>query len=226
MSSRKIIFITGTDTGVGKTLLAALLLKHLRETGCHALAMKPFCSGNREDVKVLQSLQPGELSDEEANPYFFSRPVAPLVALRKSRRTISLSEVLNRIRAIKKQCDSLVIEGSGGLLVPLSEGFMVADLISALNGRVVVVARDRLGTINHTLLTIEALRVRNLRRIKVALMGAGKADYSAATNEGILRELLGLPVLKLPFLGRGSIVKTIEKSSFKKIKKTLAEILE
>lgn len=224
--SGKIIFVTGTDTGVGKTLLTALSLHHLRESGCRALAMKPFCSGSRADVELLQSLQPGELSDEEANPYYFLRPIAPLIAQRRQRKKIGLREVVQRIRDVKKKCDQLVIEGSGGVFVPLGEGFMVADLIAEVGGKVVVVARNRLGTINHTLLTVEALKARRLRKISVVLMDGGKPDYSAGTNFKILRELLGLPVTRLPFLGRSATQIAVVKDCCKKVKKTLAQILE
>ena len=89
MAETKIIFITGTDTGVGKTLLTALLLHHLRQTGVHALAMKPFCSGGRADVRLLQSLQRGELSDAEMNPFYFAEPIAPFVAAKKHEKNFA-----------------------------------------------------------------------------------------------------------------------------------------
>src|SRR5579862_6832824 len=111
MDGKKIIFITGTDTGVGKTLLTALMLHHLRQAGVHALAMKPFCSGGRGDVRLLQSLQPGALSDAEMNPFYFAKPVAPLVA-QKGWRAIRLREVIKKIGEVQRQCDCLLIEGS------------------------------------------------------------------------------------------------------------------
>ena len=80
MSRGKILFITGTDTGAGKTVLTALLLAHLRSQGVNALAMKPVCTGPRSDVRLLQSLQRGELSDDEMNPFWYQTPVAPIVA--------------------------------------------------------------------------------------------------------------------------------------------------
>src|SRR6202453_918846 len=104
MSAKKIIFITGTDTGVGKTLLTALLLHHLRQSGCPALAIKPFCSGGRADVRLLQSFQRGELTDAEVNPFYFSAPVAPLVELQQTKRDISLNKVVAHIRRIQKKC--------------------------------------------------------------------------------------------------------------------------
>ena len=94
------IFITGTDTGVGKTLLTALLLTHLRDGGCKARALKPFSSGGREDAELLFKLQDGELTLDEINPFHFSEPLAPLVAARIHRRSISLREVLAHIRGV------------------------------------------------------------------------------------------------------------------------------
>src|SRR5438067_10725475 len=115
-SSKKILFVTGTDTGVGKTLFTALLLHYLRAAGCRALAMKPFCSGGRGDVELLQSLQPGELSDAEMNPFYFEAPVAPLIAKEAQRKKTRLKAVLAAIKKVQAKCDVLVIEGSGGLL--------------------------------------------------------------------------------------------------------------
>lgn len=223
----RIIFITGTDTGVGKTLLAGLLLHYLREAGCHALAMKPFCSGGTADVEFLSAIQDGELSAKELNPFYFAEPIAPLVAARKHRGKIQLSQVLEHIRRIAKRCDCLIVEGSGGLLVPLGEGFDVSTLIKKLDGEVVVAARNCLGVINHTLLTIGALRKLGCRRVKVVLMGSRFSDYSTQTNPLILNELLGgLPVASIGYLGAGIGQAKTLKNSCKNVKKTLAQILD
>jgi dethiobiotin synthetase len=219
MSGKKIIFVTGTDTGVGKTLLTALLLQHLRESGCHALAMKPFCSGGRGDVKLLQSLQRGELSDEEVNPFYFRAPVAPLVELKKTRRNISLSEVVATIRHVEKKCERLLVEGSGGLMVPLGQGYLVEDLILKLKCQVTVVARNRLGTINHTLLTVARLRARGIKdaNMRVALMNGPGKDISSKSNAKFLKGLLGeVEMVVLRDLGR-------EKTVFKQAKSVLLQ---
>ena len=189
----KIIFITGTDTGVGKTMLTALLLQHLRAEGCRALVMKPFCSGGRGDVRLLQSLQRGELSDVEMNPFYFGAPVAPLVELKKARRDVPLKEVVASIRRVEKKCDLLLIEGSGGLMVPLGKNYLVEDLIVRLKCSVIVVSRNRLGTINHTLLTVARLRAKGVKsgKIRVVLMENLARDESSGTNKGILEALLG-----------------------------------
>jgi dethiobiotin synthetase len=206
VSATRIIFITGTDTGVGKTVLTALLLRHLRAGGCRALAMKPFCSGGRGDVRLLQSLQCGELSDAEMNPFYFGAPVAPLVELKKARRDVPLKEVVASIRRVEKKCDLLLIEGSGGLMVPLGKNYLVEDLIVKLKCSVIVVARNRLGTINHTLLTVARLRAKRVKNceIRVALVDFPPKDASFRSNEGILRALLcGIEVVSVAKLPEG-----------------------
>lgn len=214
MIGNKIIFITGTDTGVGKTVLTALLLRHLRQRGIRALAMKPFCSGGRGDVRILQSLQKGELSDDEMNPFYFHAPVAPLVELSKTKKNIPLGHVIKKIRSIEKKCERLLIEGSGGSMVPLGKGYLVEDLIAKLNCPVILVARNRLGTINHTLLTVARLQAIGIRknRIKVVLMGGPARDVSTRTNEIMLKSLLGgIELQSLPNLGK-SWKKTLGKA--------------
>ena len=226
-NSPRIVFITGTDTGVGKTLLTGLLLHHLRQSGCHALAMKPFCAGSRSDTEFLRAAQDGELTPDEITPFFFAEPLAPLVAARRHHRFIRLPEVLRRIRRVAGGCQCLLIEGIGGLLVPLGEGFTAGDLIAKLGCEVIVVSRNRLGAINHTLLTLGALQHAGLHRLKTVLMSSPEEDYSANSNSLILAELLApTPVLAIGFLGRNPLRLEALKKSAKKIKKTLARILE
>jgi dethiobiotin synthetase len=217
------IFVTGTDTGVGKTVFAASLVYVLRSQKVNALGMKPFCSGSRDDITVLQSVQPGALSAEEVNPFYFHDPVAPLAVLREARRNIALKEVLAKIRHAQKKADVLVIEGSGGLMVPLGEGYTVADLIRALKCEVVVVSRNKLGTINHTLLTVNALKRLKPKKVSVVLMERGTGDASTAANFGILRELVSpVPILSYPFLGHKRMRLRAFRGSARILKKVLA----
>lgn len=221
------IFITGTDTGVGKTVLTASLLHYLRSRGERALAMKPFCSGGRDDVMLLQTLQPGELTDDEVNPFFYTEAVAPLVAQRKRKGLkVALKEAVQKIRAVARRCDVLIVEGSGGLLVPLGEKFTVAGLIAALKCEVLIVARNRLGTINHTLLTVAAAG--QLKRpMKVVLMDCGDRDDSTETNFAILRERLApVSVLECPFWGQKPASMKVFARNQKKLEKVLARVLE
>lgn len=233
----KVLFITGTDTGVGKTLLTSLLLCHLRRRGARALALKPFCSGSRADARLLHDLQNGDLTLDEINPFYFPEPVAPLVSARKHRRRIPLDKVVEHINSIAsrlgplpshpncliqtknrktKSRNYILIEGSGGLLVPLGEDYTVRDLIARLNCDVLVVSRNQLGTINHTLLTLRALDFTHsafrtphstqplaFSLSHVLLMRPATPDLSTATNPSLLAELLApIPVLEFPFLGR------------------------
>jgi dethiobiotin synthetase len=222
----RIIFITGTDTGVGKTLLTGLLLHHLRQSGCHALAMKPFCSGSLADTEFLHAVQNCDLTFDEITPFYFSESLAPLVAARRHHRSIRLPEVLRQINRVSDRCPCLLIEGIGGLLVPLGEGFTVRDLIANLGCEVIVVAPNRLGTINHTLLTVDALQHIGIRRLKAVLMWSKEGAFSARSNSRILAELLAsVPVLQVGFLGSSLLRLEALKKSAKIIKKTLARIL-
>ena len=219
----KIIFITGTDTGVGKTIFTGLLVYHLRANHVHALAMKPFCSGGRADVRLLRAMQDAELTEEEINPFYFPEPVAPLISARQRKRLISLGQVVRQIKKIAARCECLLIEGSGGLLVPLGEKFLVSDLIRRLNCDVIVVARNQLGTINHTLLTVNALKRFCVKNIAVALVGTSKKDASVEKNGEVLREFLGgVKVVEVKFLGKNANKIGVLKKRVRKMKKTLA----
>ena len=225
----KIIFVTGTDTGAGKTVLTASLLHYLRSNGVHALAMKPFCSGSRADVELLQSLQDWERPDREINPYYFPEPVAPFVSVRKQRRTISFTAILSRINRLARQCDCLMVEGVGGVMVPLIKGRTITDVIARLDCEVVVVARNQLGTINHSLMTVKTLRMTGVpaNRIKLMLMNREGRDVSARTNQLILSEWLApVKVFTCPsFCGKANETEAVRRHS-KKIKKTLACLTE
>jgi dethiobiotin synthase len=259
----RIIFITATDTGVGKTLLTSLLLCHLRDKGSRCLAIKPFCSGSRRDAELLHCLQDGELTLDEINPSYFPEPVAPLVSARKHHRLIRLDQVVEHINSIAARRSSLpavttnkpktqnsklktqkilLIEGSGGLLVPLGERYTVRDLIARLACEVIVVSPNKLGTINHTLLTLQALRGISRLRVgpselgpsaitrrlapKVALMDGASSDPSTLSNANVLTELLDpIPLISVPFLGaRACRVSVIPKLATS-VKPVLARLL-
>jgi len=224
--SGKILFVTGTDTGVGKTLLTGLLLRHLRGEGVHALAMKPFSSGSRDDALLLGALQGGELGIDEVNPFFFKVPMAPLVAARKEGRTVGLRQAIAAIQRVRCRCEWLLVEGVGGVMVPLGEKWSVRDLILRLGCAVVVVSRNRLGTINHTILTAEALKRAGIQRIKIVLMNEQRSDPSSSSNPLIISELLRpTPVFSIRYLGDEAACPSRLGKNLKKIQKTLARIL-
>ena len=221
----RIIFITGTGTGVGKTTLTCLLLRHLRRSGVKALAMKPFCSGGKDDLKAFQEIQGDELGLDLLNPYYFPQPVAPALASNAAKTGVTLRAVLRAIKAAARECECLLVEGAGGVLVPITKKLMMADVIAALDCEVVVVSKNELGTLNHTLLTLEALRSRGVRRLKVVFFKVDKSDISSRTNpKWIKKNPINIGVIALPF--RLSKVRTADKEmeGTKNFQKTLAQI--
>jgi dethiobiotin synthetase len=199
---RTTFFITGTDTGVGKTVLTALLARHLRERGVSAAALKPICSGRRDDARALRAAMNGALTPDEINPWHFRAPLAPLLAARRERRRVGLADVLAHVRTMQRHFDVLLVEGAGGLLSPLGENFDSRDLIAALRATPIVVCPNRLGAVNQVLLTLAALPRSASCRARVVLMSPSKPDASTSTNVSLLAEFLDAKrIFCLPRLG-------------------------
>ena len=195
------IFISGTDTGVGKTTLTCLLLAHLRSSGIHALGMKPFCSGSRHDAEMIQSVVDHELDLTEINPFYFVRGIAPWVAARLVNQPITLAMVLEKIRSLRNRCEVLIVEGAGGLLSPLGEGVTARELIRDVCDEVIIVAPNKLGVLNHARLTAEALPANISGHSSFVMMDAREPDESSASNHQFLVELVSpCPVHRFPRL--------------------------
>jgi dethiobiotin synthetase len=185
---KRIIFITGTDTGAGKTVLTVSLIKQLRAQGINAVALKPVCSGGRGDARKLFSANNGVLSLDEINPWHFKAAVAPTLAARREGKKLKIAQVAAHARAMQKRFDALLIEGAGGLLSPLGDKFNSRDLILQLDAVPIIVAANRLGVVNHVLLTIEALPPNFRVRACVVLVQFGRPDASAKSNAGLIAE--------------------------------------
>jgi len=199
---RTTLFITGTDTGVGKTVLTALLTRHLRERGVNAAALKPICSGGRDDARALRAAMNAALTSDEINPWHFRAPLAPLLAARRERKQVKLADVLAHVRTIQKRFDVMLVEGAGGLLSPLGGNFDSRDLIAALRATPMVVCRNRLGVVNQVLLTLAALPRSASCCARVVLMSPAKPDASTSTNVSLLAEFLDAKrIFCLPWLG-------------------------
>lgn len=202
---KRIFFITGTDTGVGKTVLTVLLTRHLRARKIPVLAVKPFCSGGREDAEALCVAQSGEVPMDAINPWHFPAPLTPLLAARRERRQITRKEVLDFLRDAARGTGLLLIEGAGGLLSPLGDGYSARELISGLRAIPLVVCPNRLGAINQTLLVVGCLSRSRARESRVVLMQPARADEASRTNRPLLEELLGPDRLTaLPRINPGS----------------------
>jgi dethiobiotin synthetase len=203
---KRIFFITGTDTGAGKTVLTALLARFLRTRKINAAAIKPVCSGNRDDARKIFAALGGALTLDEINPWHFREPVAPLLAARKENRRVKLSQVLAHARGMQKRFDVLMVEGAGGLLSPLGENFNSRDLISALRAISIIVAQNKLGAVNHILLTLEALPENFRPKTEIVLMSPPEPDAATESNAKLLEQFVSREkILSLPWLG-GKIV--------------------
>ncbi len=199
---RQIFFITGTDTGVGKTVFTRLLAVFLRGRGVAVAAFKPLCSGGRDDARALHAALAGGLPLDEINPWHFRAPLAPLLAARRENKTVTLARVLAHIRARQKRFAVTLVEGAGGLLSPLGEDFDSCDLLAALHATPVIVAPNKLGAVNHILLTLAALPPAQRARAVVILFAPRKLDAATATNAGLLGQFLApARIFNLPWLG-------------------------
>lgn len=205
--NRPIFLVTGTDTGVGKSVLAVALVRHLQRKGLTVAGLKPVCSGGREDARALQrALTSPLLALSEINPWSFRRPIAPGIAGREQPGAPGWREVSAHIRAIADRFAVTIVEAAGGLLSPLTRDGDACDLLRALSAIPLVVCPNRLGAINQSLLVFRALPAQNSRRARLLLMRQARPDTSARSNVEYLRATLGPGrVFEFPRLASGQI---------------------
>ncbi len=197
-----VFFITGTDTGAGKTVLTALLARHWRQRGIDAAALKPVASGERADVRALHAAANGSLTFDEINPWHFRAPLAPLLAARREHKRVTKAAVLAHIRKMQKRFELVLVEGAGGLLSPLGEDFNSRDLIAALRATPIVVGPNRIGVVNQVLLTLAALPHTVAARARVVLISPPKPDAATVANAKLLAEFFDAKrIFLLPWLG-------------------------
>lgn len=164
-------FITGTDTGVGKTVITAGLLRALQTDGRRCIGMKPVAAGceqrngtwHNEDVDHLLAASNVAVSADDINPYRLRAAIAPHIAAMRENVLINLANIRNAFNALTERADSVLVEGVGGFVVPLNDDADTADLARELALPVILVVGLRLGCLNHALLAAEAIRVRGLR---------------------------------------------------------------
>ncbi len=199
------VFVIGTDTGVGKTVVAAALGLAAQTQGRRAVGLKPAQTGDdgniTTDAAFVQQVLGTSEPDGAICPYTLRAPLAPAVAAELEGRRLSTAVVVGAFAALRRRHDYVVVEGAGGLLVPFADGVDMGDLAALLNLPVVVAARPGLGTLNHTLLTLDALHRRGLRVLGVVISGfPAEPGLDAVTNPRILARLSPVPLLGvLPF---------------------------
>jgi len=199
------IFVTGTDTGVGKTYVCGLLLKYLKNKGIKAVTQKWIQTG----CKSVNESDLGKC-DFDSNlrlPYIFKMPASPHLAANLEKRRISKKIIINSFKALQKKYDFVIVEGAGGALVPVNGKECIIDITAQLNLPVLLVAQNKLGAINHTLLTIEALRKRKIKILGVVFNNARDQDKKIlADNPKIVAKLGKVKILAILPRG-GSLAK-------------------
>lgn len=196
MSAQPGFFVTGTDTGVGKTVVACALVRALREEGLDVGAMKPIETGvgpeGPRDALALREAAGDVDALDDVCPQRFALPAAPSVAAAAEGRRVEVWAIERAYQRLRARHAWLVVEGVGGLLVPAAEKLSVADLARDLELPLVIVARAALGTINHTLLSLEAAVARGLPVAGVVVCHAGgELSAADASNLDALRRALG-----------------------------------
>jgi dethiobiotin synthetase len=195
--SAPFLYVTGTNTEVGKTTLACLLLQRARERNLKIAALKPFSTGDRADAEKMGALQTAGLTLDEINPFHFSDPVTPLIAARRESRSITLHESIAAIRKIQARSFPILVEGAGGLLSPLGDKFSLLEIVHELPGKVCIVGPNSLGVINGVLLTRRALNIVANENLRIVLMNLSQSDASAETNADVIHDWTNVSVAKI-----------------------------
>lgn len=196
-------FITGTDTGVGKTEVALALMAALQARGLRVAGMKPVAAGgvatpagfHNDDAVRLQRQSSVSAAYELVNPYVFAPPIAPHLAAAAAGVIMDMDHIKRCYAALAGQTDAVVVEGAGGWRVPLDEQRSMADLVAALELPVILVVGLRLGCLNHALLTAEAIERRGIRLAGWVANGIDPGFACRAENVGYLERHLSAPLL-------------------------------
>jgi dethiobiotin synthetase len=218
------IFITGTDTGVGKTFVACGLAALLRESGYRVGVMKPAetgCVGDDgnwapQDALALQAAAGCETPLAQICPYQFREPLAPSVAAEREGRRVDVERLMDIYGEIRAAHDITLVEGAGGLMVPLLPSYTYADFARVLKLPVIVVAANRLGAVNHLTLTLEHASCKGVSVLGYILNRVSNENSLAAdTNRDVLSCLTGVPCLgELPFIATSQPGKNFPREVF------------
>ena len=193
-------FITGTDTGVGKTLISCALLHTFAAQGKRVVGFKPVAAGcdedgHNDDAKALRAASTMQFTYEQVNPYYFRDAIAPHIAARNEGVRIDLARILTSYRELSGQADEVIVEGAGGFLVPLNDAQDGGDLAVQLGLPIILVVGMRLGCLNHALLTVEAIAARGLM-LAGWVANVVQADMvSVAENVAALQQRISAPLL-------------------------------
>lgn len=189
-------FVTGTDTDCGKTFVTALLVRAARRAGMDAVGAKPFCCGPRTDVEILAQAADQTETLDAINPLWWKTPASPRACEMLGEPAADVPRALTAVRDLAVRHAQVFCEGAGGWLVPVTKDGTVADFAADLGWPVIVVVRNKLGALNHTLLTLESVRRRGLPLAGIILNDVdGQTDEATRTNRAVLEESCACPIL-------------------------------
>ena len=189
-------FVTGTDTDCGKTYVTALLVRAARTARVDAVGAKPFCCGPRTDVEILAQASDHVETLDAINPVWLKTPAAPRACEMLGEPAADVPRALTAVRDLAARHAQVFCEGAGGWLVPVAKDCTVADFAADLGWPVIVVVRNKLGALNHTLLTLESVRRRGLPLAGIILNDVdGRTDEASRTNRAMLEESCACPIL-------------------------------
>jgi dethiobiotin synthetase len=208
------VFITGTDTGVGKTFVTAGLVSLLIKEGLDVGVMKPIETGCPKrnsrlvprDATLLKVVSGSEDALSLINPYRFSKPLAPLIAAEIDRKKIKIRKISSAYKKLREKHDIIFVEGAGGLLVPLTGKLTNLDLILGLNLPIIVVVGSKLGAVNHTLLTLNWARENGVKILGLLINHpnpnpSSRKSLVEKTNPGLIKSFAEVPVLgNVPYI--------------------------
>ncbi|MCX5633757.1 MAG: dethiobiotin synthase [Phycisphaerae bacterium] len=214
------VFITGTDTGVGKTLIAGAIAKILRQSGKNTGVFKPIATGCKktknglvsEDAEFLAHCIDNKLGLDVINPVKFKIPAAPFACEKAKNRKVDLGKIAAAYKQICRKSDFVIVEGIGGIKVPITKNIDVLALAKAFKLPVIVAAKSKLGTINHTLLTIDAIRCAGLSLAGIIINGYDEKtkDVAEKTNAEIIKKLGTVKIIAIvPFDDKTNMKKFI-----------------
>jgi dethiobiotin synthetase len=190
--------VTGTDTDVGKTFVTSGLVRFARSKGIDCVGMKPICTGDNGDVRRLVEASGSCEPEHLINPVWFRTPVAPYTASIIEDRLIDLAAIREAFEKLAERHASVLVEGVGGITVPISAQYDFRDLARDLRLNVIVVAANRLGVLNHSRLTVEGVRAAGLTCSLIVLNSVqADGDFSQSTNLSVLENLVDVPILAI-----------------------------
>jgi dethiobiotin synthetase len=201
--NHKRLFITATDTGVGKSIYTSLLALSFLKQGKKVAISKPIQTGDDLDTDLLAKLTDGKVPI--FNTYTLKLPAAPSVASKFEKKKIDIKKIISDIKKLEKKFDVVIVEGVGGIAVPVSGIYLVSDLIKDLNYPAIVVARPGLGTINHTVLTLDYAKKKKINVLGFVISGYDKntKDVAIKTAPGEIKRISGMKCIqKTPRIGK------------------------